>query len=402
MTGQDALRLERQVEELHDFLVHLYDYEYLRQRGLLTWVPVATTASDEGRVGLVRAAVLAALEAMGPPERGRFRCAASRSYSALNLHHVEGLTVQEVALELSVSERQVYRDLKKAERDLAVLLRERKPSQEVGPAESRAELLDREVDRAGESSAPLAVGDLLEGARSAIGRLAASRGIEVVVLAEEGTFQAQRVLVRQTILVVLSQALELMAPRTVLAVSGRVLGDQLVLDVTYAPAEGAGALGEARPPYRLPHEAEHLVARLGGRWQADRDEDGRVVVTLRLGRSLRTSVLIIDDHQGMAELFRRYLWGEPFDVFEAASGAAGVTLAATYRPEIVVLDVMMPDQDGWEVLQRLQSLPETRDIPVIICSVLEQPSLARSLGAVEYLAKPVTRDRLLEVLQRYR
>jgi CheY-like chemotaxis protein len=403
MSAYEGQTPEAELDDLHDFLVHLYDYEYLRQHDLLAWVPVVFSSSGEGRVGLVRATVLATIEALGPPDRGRFRAAASRSYSVLNLHYVEGLTVQEVALELAVSERQVYRDLKKAERDLAVLLCERvAAAPEAEAIETRAELLDREVERAGESSTHLAVKELLEGARSAVARLAASRAIHVDISAQEATFQAQRVLVRQTILVVLSQVLELMAPKSTLAATGRVDGEQLVLTISFPPSDAAGAGDDAHRPYRLPHTAEHLVARLGGTWDARQDDDGRIVVALRLGRSLRTSVLVIDDHQGMAELFRRYLWGEPYDVFEAATGEDGVRLAETFRPEIVVLDVMMPDQDGWEVLQRLQSYPATRDMPVIICSVLEQPSLARSLGAVDYIAKPVTRDRLLQVLQRYR
>lgn len=394
--------IERVTDELHDLLAHLYDYEYLREHDLLAWLPVAGGSGGECRMGLVRAAVLAALEELGPPERGCFRSSASRSYSVLNLHYVEGLTVQEVALELAISERQVYRDLKKAERDLAALLMERAGSPSSDSAESRAELLDREFERAGEGACHMTVSELLEGARSAVARLAASRGIQVVVSAQEATFQAQRVLVRQTILIVLSQVLELMAPKSTLTISGGIDGEQLVLDVAFVPADMGAAWSDARPSYRFPRTAEHLVARLGGSWDAHQSEDGKVVITLRLGRTLRASVLVVDDHQGLVELFRRYLWGEPYDVYGASSGAAGVELAETLQPDLVVLDVMMPDQDGWEVLQRLQSRPATREIPVIICSVLDQPNLAYSLGAVDYIAKPVRRDQLLQMLHRHR
>jgi len=63
---------------------------------------------------------------------------------------------------------------------------------------------------------------------------------------------------------------------------------------------------------------------------------------------------------------------------------------------------MMPQQDGWEVLQLLRNRRRTRDIPVLVCSVIDDPELAFSLGAAEFLAKPVKREELLEALERCR
>jgi len=387
--------LEREADALHDLLVHLYDYEYLREHDLLTWLPLGGASGGEGRMGQARATVLAALEELGPPERGRFRATASRSYSVLNLHYVEGLTVQEVALELAISERQVYRDLKKAERDLAALLLERGAPSSDGK-ESWAELLDREMERAAESACQVTVCELLEGARSAVAKLAVEHGVQLVVSAEDAAVRTQRVLVRQTLLTLLSHVIETAREQSTLRVSGCVVGEHLVLAVTFTR-------GGACPwPYRLPQTGEHLVARLGGSWECSEGDEGLVTVTLRLGRAARASLLVVDDHQGLVELFRRYLWGELYDVYEATSGEAGVRLAEELQPDLIILDVMMPDQDGWEVLQRLQSRPTTREIPVIVCSVLDQPNLAYSLGAVDYIGKPVRREQLLQVLQRHR
>jgi CheY-like chemotaxis protein/predicted DNA-binding protein YlxM (UPF0122 family) len=394
--------LQRATDELHDLLAHLYDYEFLRERELLAWLPLGLTTASEGRMGALRATVLAALEELGPPEQGRFRASSSRSYSVLNLHYVEGLTVQEVALELAISERQVYRDLKKAERDLAALLLERAYGGVSQAGQSRAELLDREVERASEGASQVTVSELLEGAQSAVAKLAAEGGIALEIRAEDGAIQAQRVLVRQTLLAVVSHALESTCQGSCLRIDGKVAADQLVLKVGFLRCRGGEPTPEPADTYRLPHTAEHLIGRLGGSWQARETGEGYLTVTLRLGQATSASVLVIDDHQGLAELFRRYLWGEPYEVYEATSGESGVGLAETLHPDIVVLDVMMPDQDGWEVLQRLQSRPATREIPVIICSVLDQPNLALSLGAVDYIAKPVMRDQLVQVLQRHR
>ncbi|MGC9360648.1 MAG: response regulator [Anaerolineae bacterium] len=394
--------LQRATDELHDLLAHLYDYEYLREHELLAWLPLGLSTGSEGRMGALRATVLEALEELGPPERGRFRASCSRSYSVINLHYVEGLTVQEVALELAVSERQAYRDLKKAERDLAALLLERASGRASQGGQSRVELLDREVERASEGASHVTVSQLLQGACRAVAKLAAERGIALKVSAEEGAIQTQRVLVRQALLTVVSHALESPCQGSSLKIEGQVAADQLVLTVRFLRCQEGEPTREPAETYRLPQTAEHLIARLGGSWQASETGEGYLTVTLRLGQATSASVLVIDDHQGLAELFRRYLWGEPYDVYEATSGESGVVLVETLHPDLVVLDVMMPDQDGWEVLQRLQSRPATRDIPVIICSVLDQPSLAFSLGAVDYIAKPVMRDQLVQVVQRHR
>jgi CheY-like chemotaxis protein len=127
---------------------------------------------------------------------------------------------------------------------------------------------------------------------------------------------------------------------------------------------------------------------------------GEVTLNLTLRQSSHSCVLVIDDNAGLIELLQRYLTGEPYEVMGASDGREGLFLASERRPDVIVLDIMMPQQDGWEVLQRLKTQEKTRDIPVIVCSVLNDPELAFSLGACEFLAKPVTRDRLLTALKR--
>jgi CheY-like chemotaxis protein len=72
------------------------------------------------------------------------------------------------------------------------------------------------------------------------------------------------------------------------------------------------------------------------------------------------------------------------------------------RPDIIVLDLMMPEQDGWDLLQLLSNQPDTAHIPIMICSVLKQKQLALSLGAAAFLEKPFTEQALLEMLEKLR
>jgi CheY-like chemotaxis protein len=75
-------------------------------------------------------------------------------------------------------------------------------------------------------------------------------------------------------------------------------------------------------------------------------------------------------------------------------------MARSLQPQAIALDAMMPDVDGWEILQALQADPATRHIPVLVCSVWEEPQLAFSLGAAGFLKKPITQRELLAALQR--
>jgi Amt family ammonium transporter len=115
--------------------------------------------------------------------------------------------------------------------------------------------------------------------------------------------------------------------------------------------------------------------------------------------SKAVTLLVIDDDEGLGELVERYLTGQPYRIAVALSGEEGLRLASHMRPDVVVLDVMMPQMDGWEVLQRFRAKPETRDIDIIICSIFNDPELAYSLGAAYVLSKPLAQVDFLEALR---
>jgi signal transduction histidine kinase/DNA-binding response OmpR family regulator len=114
------------------------------------------------------------------------------------------------------------------------------------------------------------------------------------------------------------------------------------------------------------------------------------------------TVLVIDDEPSVRDLMQRFLAKAGFRVATAASGEEGLRLAAQIEPDVITLDVMMPGMDGWSVLAALKSNPRVADIPVIVMSIVDDRNLGFSLGAADYITKPLDRDRLLEVLGRYR
>ncbi|NOY82521.1 MAG: response regulator [Kiritimatiellaeota bacterium] len=110
------------------------------------------------------------------------------------------------------------------------------------------------------------------------------------------------------------------------------------------------------------------------------------------------AVLVIDDEDSARELITRQLTKTGLHVVAAAGGEEGLRLARELHPVAITLDIAMPHMDGWAVLTALKADPQTADIPVIICSVEKKENMGFALGAVEYLTKPIDRERLTKTL----
>lgn len=109
-------------------------------------------------------------------------------------------------------------------------------------------------------------------------------------------------------------------------------------------------------------------------------------------------LLVIEDNPKMAGLIRQGLEEQGYLIEAAASGHDGEHQAASNPYDLVILDVMLPDMDGWDLLAALRSHPRAQDIPVIVCSVVRREELAETLQAARCLAKPVRRQQLLQAL----
>jgi CheY-like chemotaxis protein len=111
------------------------------------------------------------------------------------------------------------------------------------------------------------------------------------------------------------------------------------------------------------------------------------------------TILLVDDDPQMHDLLGTMLSREGYHVAHAASGADAVERARALHPAAVLLDVMMPQLDGWSVLAALKRDPELAAIPVIMVSLLDERPLGLSLGAAEFLTKPVDRARLVATVR---
>ena len=153
-------------------------------------------------------------------------------------------------------------------------------------------------------------------------------------------------------------------------------------DVTMESAPGKGSVFSVRLPARSGAAARNAAN--GGRPPSD------------------DCVLVIDDDATARELIADHLRADGFSVVTASGGLEGLKLAKELRPMAITLDVMMPDLDGWSVLAALRQDAELAEIPVIMITILDEHRRGVALGAAGYLTKPVDRDQLHRVVERFR
>ncbi len=148
-------------------------------------------------------------------------------------------------------------------------------------------------------------------------------------------------------------------------------------------------------------EGSTFIATLPAVWQGNAPVHEQIVIRRPSRVKLkRKTVLVVDDEPEMAAMISRYLLQEGYNTLTATSGAEALKLALRERPFAVTLDIVMPDMDGWEVLQSLKKNPETKEIPVIVVSISENRETGFALGAIGHVTKPVSKKLLISEIRK--
>jgi len=168
-------------------------------------------------------------------------------------------------------------------------------------------------------------------------------------------------------------------------------GGFIIADMTCSPS----TLTELPNDYL----ARELLGPEGGSMEFTRDGDG-IVLRVTLPALRKARVLVVDDNADLVHFYRRYATSTRYQIVHLTEGERVLEEVEACPPEIIVLDVMLPDIDGWELLTHIHEHPKGRSIPIIVCSVVREEELALSLGAASYVAKPVRRQQFLEALDR--
>ena len=414
---------------IHEAYPRLHDRVFLDNHPLLRLLGRTSTLSAEQLHRLL----IDSLEWLRPLGPTTPTSAEWRRYRHLQLRYVEGLTAEQIARELQVSSRQARRDHAEALDEIAQLLWSRivrqgyrpvtEPTFASAPFVSGGEpklaatrpkgSLDAEISSfaSAVSAASVDLGEVIQSVIETVSRLADSHRVRIIAdtAAIVDSLIINRTIVRQILLNSLSDAIVRHPGGNIELHTAHRRG---FLDITMSipPApDGSGS--------RFMGESEGAAE--SGSWAGPMEFN----VTRRLAESLHAllethqvretesmclslpltspkTILIVDDNPDVALLFRRYLANTEYRLVQARSSERAVRLARDLQPDVVILDVLMPSHDGWEILQTLRSESRTTNLQVVICSVIPDQALAASLGVTDFLAKPVTRQALLDLLAR--
>jgi len=165
-------------------------------------------------------------------------------------------------------------------------------------------------------------------------------------------------------------------------------------DLTVRSSAGEGSTFTMQVPVLMPGAGTAITV------EATSVRGDAELETLRISGAGHT-VLVIDDDLEAQDIVERFLRKDGFEVVTASRGEEGLRLAHKLQPAVITLDVMMPDMDGWSVLRALKADPVLRDIPVVMLTMVDDKSKGYSLGATNYLTKPVDRSQLHHALTHY-
>jgi CheY-like chemotaxis protein len=136
------------------------------------------------------------------------------------------------------------------------------------------------------------------------------------------------------------------------------------------------------------------------REQAEPDIPVMLPIDLEARGEGKKLVMCIDDDPGVITLYKRYLEKQDYQVIGVTDPTKAVEEAKRLLPYAITLDVMMPRKDGWDVLADLKKTPEISNTPILVCSIIQDKTRGFSLGAADYLVKPITEDELRRALER--
>jgi CheY-like chemotaxis protein len=396
------------VDWVTDAYGHLYDLVYLRAHALTDELIPDPSLARKERAWRLHHILLDVIGELKPETQVPVLSRQWRRYRLMTLRYVKALLPEEVAGQLTVSRRHYYREHKIAIAALADILWDRyvvrppqaQPAPDLKEQSSlnRMEMLRLEVARMAQANRYARVSDVVQGVLPLLQQMLHERGIDVCLALPESLpgVSVNQNLLRQILLGMLDYLVE-SAHQVRIEMAARVEESAVCLSVR-------GQSGTGLPPSMRTQNQEQIAALE----QMARLSSAEIVL-VREGQTLigfdmqlpiaERAVLVVDDNEDVLELFRRYLSGHHYRVVTIPTARDAFDEARSLQPYAITVDLMMPDQDGWDLLQTLVNHPETQHIPIIVCTVLKQKAMALSLGATAFLEKPITERKLLAALR---
>ncbi len=395
------------VSELRSALRHLYDSAELRKSPLTHSLGLAAAADP---VSELRHTLTTAIRALQPAADVPADTQAWRAYEVLLYRYVQRCAQLEVADQLGISVRHLRREERRALEVLAGELASRfnavaaRDGGSAGQRDGSPSTVDSELAWLDVSAHDEAVdlGQALQATLALVRPLADQHHVSLPapVHVEPISLAVHPVALRQILLSLLGATVRL-APGQQVSLSVSALNDMVQVRVRAPmlppaagrPKDGAGGVAGSLDM------ARRLAETCGGGLTV-RSDARLFSADVVLPALEQLPVLLIDDNAYTLQLLQRYASATRYRLFAARTLEDALSLAGESAPQIIVLDVMMPDMDGWEVLGHLRQHPLTSHARTIVCTILAEEELAMSLGADGFLRKPVSREAFLSALDR--
>ena len=403
---------------LRGALNHLYEPDRLRQSPLAALFDVANRLDTFSALQRILTEAIESLEpeANEPPQSHAWEI-----YEPLFYRYVQQLDQRQVAKQLGMSVRHLRRKEHAALEVLASRLWEQfdlearlrqdtgqraTPVQGTVSSPTVSEELAWLKDVPLESPADLA--QLLPDVLALAGPLAAQHKVrlDTTIAGDVPSLAVHAVALSQTLLNLLSVAIHrATGGQVTISASALPLEVEIKVQGTYLRQGPQPVLDDDEASLDLARQLADLcrgrleVARSGDRPRQEGGEEA-FSATLTLPSFVQLPVLVIDDNADTLQLLQRYAVDTRYRLVTTRDPEQALSLAAKFSPEIIVLDVMMPQADGWKVMARLRQHPLTGHIPIVVCTILPQEEMAFALGASGFVRKPVTRQAFLAALDR--
>lgn len=384
----------------------LYDLVRLRTDPLVQLLVSEPDLTPKERGWRLHQLLLSSVEELNPGTGAPAFSRVWRRYRLMYLRYIEGLDPQVVADQLAISRRQYYREHAEALEMISEMLWNRylanKPLDKLGDSNhseqdiSHLELMRLEVARVGQSNHVTNLKEVVQEGLSLIQEICLQNRIETQMTTSESraVVVVERGLFRQMLLAMMGFLIE-RAQGTCLHIT--IEADELAVQLTLSL--------DAVDSEVFVHEVgkqllvlEEFATLTNTQFSPIKRDQIIIGFRIRLPRKQQQTILVIDDNEDMLALYERYLLPHQYNVISTVFSRQGYELACQYAPAAIILDLMMAEVDGWDLLQKLIAEPKTETIPIIVCSVLKQKQLALSLGARAFLEKPITEETLLAAL----
>jgi CheY-like chemotaxis protein len=391
-------------------LLYLYDPANLRRSPLLDLLGIRE-GSD--KVFTTREVIHKAIQALKPGRTTPGNPTTRQVYQILNYRYLEQMGQKEVAAELAISLRQLQRLESVALDTLSaylldahqIRLEDLNITPELGEDESERDEdppspLTKELEwvRQSGQAESANLGSFLEQVLDTTIPLLSSREIRVIVepTAEEIIVSGNLMALRQGFINIFT-ALSSTLPPCKLVLSSKVESNRIVTRIRFQDnLEVLPRLDTNEEQTRLAGELFQIASSEMEFLLRDNGEQ-EIIITIPSKKSL--TVLVVDDNSDALALISAYLSDTGFSFHGVTDPNRVLSTAEVIQPDVILLDVMLPGVDGWQILGRIKHHPEMNRIPVVISTILPQAELALSLGADGFLRKPFTLQELQELLE---